>query len=380
MSKFAPPDRGRERRASARADISVPFPRPAHEAPGPLPRAAPLPAELVESLVATAARAPSLHNTQPWRFRTGACGLELIADPDRILPGFDPAGREMFISCGAALFGLRLAVRQAGYLPLVGLLPDPGQPTLLARVQLGAAAPITSEERKLLTAVPHRHTHRGAFEPGPVAASLLARLRRDAATEGAALCYVDQPAQYQQLAALVAAADRQQRADPAALAETRSWTRARTDAARDGVPAHAFAAPRDPPSRDPPPQDPRPEDSYPQDPRASRLTQRDFDLGREFGLLENGGAAPSATAVLVTSADGPADWLRAGQALHRLLLQAASRWVFASLHSQPLELPPLRAEIRARLALPGAPQMILQLGRARTTAPTARRPPPEILD
>ena len=266
----------------------------------------------------------------------------------------------MHLSCGAALFGLRLAVRRAGYRPVVRLLPDPAQPTLLAQVQLGAVAPMTRSERRLLAAVPHRHTHRGAFDPGPVAAGLLAGLRRDAAAEGATLCYVDHPAHYQRLAALVAAADRQQEADPAAVGETRSWTRSGQDAARDGVPAHAFPAPRPP--------------------QASRLAQRDFDLGRDFGLLDSDGAAPSATAVLVTAADARADWLRAGQALHRLLLHAASRWVFASLHSQPLELPSLRAEVRTRLALPGAPQMILQLGRARTTAATARRPPPEVLE
>jgi hypothetical protein len=360
MTEIAPPQRGRERPASARPDISAPFRRPAHEVPGPLPPAGPVPVELVESLVATAARAPSLHNTQPWRFRPGSGGLELTADPSRILAGIDPAGRELLISCGAALFGLRLAVRQAGYRPVVSLLPDPAQPALLACVRLGAAAPMTSAERQLLAAVPHRHTHRGAFEPEPVAASLLARLQRAAAAEGATLCYVEQPDHYLQLAALVAEADGRLQADQAVLHHTRSWTRRIGDAARDGVPAHAFPPPRHP--------------------QAGRLAQRDFDLGRDVGLLDSGGETPTATAVLVTVADGPADWLRAGQALHRLLLHAASRWVFASLHSQPLELPPLRAEIRSRLALPGAPQMILQLGRARTAAVTARRPPADLLD
>ena len=336
------------------------MPLPAVPLPAvPLP-AVPFPADLVESLVAMAARAPSLHNTQPWRFRTGSHGLELTADPDRFLPGLDPAGREMLLSCGAALFGLRLAIRQAGYLPVVSLLPDPAQPALLARVQLGTVAPATRSERQMLAALPHRHTHRGPFDPGPVAADLLARLRRAAAAEGATLCYVEHPDHYQQLATLVAAADRQQQADPAAVSETRSWTRPGGAAARDGVPAHSFAAPNDP--------------------QAGRLAQRDFDLGRDFGLLDGSGGPPSATAVLVTAADGPADWLRGGQALHRLLLRAASCWVFASLHSQPLELPSLRAEIRTRLALPGAPQMILQLGRVRTAAATARRPPPEFLD
>ena len=84
--------------------------------------------------------------------------------------------------------------------------------------------------------------------------------------------------------------------------------------------------------------------------------------------------------MLLTAADGRADWLRAGQALHRLLAHAASRWVFASLHTQPLEAAAIRALIRARLALPGAPQMLLQLGPARTTQATARRPSAELIE
>jgi hypothetical protein len=352
MTEIARPDRGREWLASAR--------RPAHEAPGPFPPAAPLQAALVNSMVAAAARAPSVHNTQPWRFRASAYGMELLADPSRNLPHIDATGRELLVSCGAALFGLRLAVREAGYLPLVRLLPDSAQPTLLARVQLGGAAPMTSSELRLLRAMPHRHTHRGAFDPEPVAAGLLTSFRADAAEEGTRLCYVDQPDHYQQLAALVAAAGQEQEADASALTETGSWTRPSGQAARDGVPARAFPAPGTA--------------------QAGRLAQRDFDLGRGLGQLESSSGTPSATAVLITEADGPPDWLRAGQALHRLLLHAASRWVFASLHSQPLELPSLRAEIRARLALPGAPQMLLQLGRAHTAAATARRPPQDLLD
>ena len=56
----------------------------------------------------------------------------------------------MIISCGAALFGLRLAVRGLGYLPVIELLPDPSRPRLLARVGMGAAAPVTRAERRML--------------------------------------------------------------------------------------------------------------------------------------------------------------------------------------------------------------------------------------
>jgi hypothetical protein len=103
------------------------------------------------------------------------------------------------------------------------------------------------------------------------------------------------------------------------------------------------------------------------------LPQRDFDLGRGWGLLPSGGSPAPVTAILVTSGDHEEDWLRAGQALQRLLLRAASRWVFASLQTEPLQASTTRSLIQYSLALPGWPQMLLQLGMARTTHPTARR-------
>jgi len=72
-----------------------------------------------------------VNNTQPWRFTVTGQAIDLYADADRQLLE-DPAGREMIISCGAALFGLRLAVRSLGYRPEVDLFPEPGQGQLLA--------------------------------------------------------------------------------------------------------------------------------------------------------------------------------------------------------------------------------------------------------
>jgi hypothetical protein len=81
--------------------------------------------------------------------------------------------------------------------------------------------------------------------------------------------------------------------------------------------------------------------------------------------------------VLLTPGDRRADWLRAGQALYRLLLHAASQRVFASLHTQPLEDNTTRNLITSQLALPGHPQMVLQFGPATTASPTARQVPGE---
>jgi hypothetical protein len=211
----------------------------------------------------------------------------------------------------------------------------------------------------MLTAMPYRHTHRGPFTSDPLPRGLLAGLQHDALAEGATLVLVDQPGRYQQLSALVAAADDQQHANPAVRAELRRWTRPQGSPARDGIPAYAYPAAIGPVT--------------------GKLAQRDFDLGRHLGLAEGGGSPAAVTGIVITTADSKTDWLRAGQALHRLLLHAASRWVFASLHTQPLESPPIRAEIMARLALPGIPQMVLQLGCGDSAAATARRPADDIL-
>ena len=345
-------------------------------------------------LVATAARAPSVHNTQPWRFRVSESAVELYCDPRRKLQ-MDPVGREMLISCGAALFGLRLAVRSLGYEPIVELLPDPGRLRLLARVKLGAAKPMTGAEREMLKALPHRHTHRGRFAAGPLPAGLLAGLQHDALAERATLVLVEPGLAYERLACIARAVQRRLTLEPLAEADTRRWSRDPASGARDGVPAYAFPATTLPASMVPGsavpgsavPRSAVPRSAVPGSAvpaagrrRSGRLPQRDFDLGRGFGRQEAGGPPPAATAVLVTAGDTRVDWLHAGQALHRLLAHAASRWVFASLDTQLLEITLIRALIQQRLELPGAPQMLLQLGVVDTTHPTGRRPPDALIE
>jgi hypothetical protein len=166
---------------------------PARDPSKPHPSNIAIPVSKLARLVATAARAPSVHNTQPWRFRASRDTIDLLADRSRKLPRIDPAGREMLISCGAALFGLRLAIRELGYLPDIQLLPDPTHTDLLARVRCGAAAPITPAEQQMLAAMPYRHTHRGPFTSDPLPRGLLAGLQHDALAEGATLVLVDQP-------------------------------------------------------------------------------------------------------------------------------------------------------------------------------------------
>ena len=91
-------------------------------------------ADLAGYVVGEAVWAPSVHNTQPWWYSLDPGGLRLYADPRRRLPVADPVGREMLISCGAALLTARLALRAVGYQPRAEVLPDPDRPLLVARL------------------------------------------------------------------------------------------------------------------------------------------------------------------------------------------------------------------------------------------------------
>jgi nitroreductase len=118
--------------------------QPKTTAPAPVAGAGFPPDDVIAGLLRAATLAPSMHNTQPWRFRIlrARQEIELYADPARTLRFSDPHGRAVHIACGAALFNLRLAIMVAGREPVARLLPDPRPlppprpPTLLATVRL----------------------------------------------------------------------------------------------------------------------------------------------------------------------------------------------------------------------------------------------------
>ncbi|HZG91715.1 MAG TPA: nitroreductase, partial [Pseudonocardia sp.] len=169
----------------------------------------------VDDVLATTASAPSLHNSQPWRFRLGPRTIELVADRSRRLDVVDPDEGELRISCGAALFTLRLALHGQGIRPLVTVLPDPADPDLIAVVRHGGHRAPTPELSRLLAAVPRRHTNRHPFSDEPVALPEQYALRRAAQDEGAWLHVVDDAGERAQLREMAVVAHRHQLSDPA---------------------------------------------------------------------------------------------------------------------------------------------------------------------
>ncbi|MHB1432461.1 MAG: Acg family FMN-binding oxidoreductase [Streptosporangiaceae bacterium] len=330
---------------------------------GDLPKEASSPEEIARFVVEAAVHAPSIHNTQPWWFSHSGSEISVHADVERRLAVADPNGREMMISCGAALFTARVALRYLGLVPAVRLLPDPDLPNLVARIGWRDHTPPVDYERQLFTEIPRRRTHRGGFEDEPLPASLLSALREEAAREHATLRILGDDGQRATLAALVEAADHALRLDTARVKEEARWTPPPGSQRRDGVPATAYPA--------------RPERTEPSFP------SRDFAHGHGWGLPPSGeGAMPRSAGlvtVLSTAADRPEDWVNAGQALQRVLLLASASGVSAALHSQPLELVQLRDFIAEHLCGGAQPQMITRFGTTGQSSVSVRRRVDEVL-
>jgi Nitroreductase family len=310
----------------------------------------------LEAIVAAAAAAPSVLNTQPWQFVAHGDVIDVYADPTRSLQVSDPDGRALTISCGAALLNLRLAIAALGREPVVQLLPKSAVPTWLARVRAAGRREPTAEERALHAAIPRRGTSRLPFASERLGFDEATRLEDAAATEGCRFRLLG-AWEESDVAAAVRDADRAQRADPDVRAEVEQWIH-RPAGAPDGI-SDAALGPR------------------PTDPQA---LVRDFALGmpvvgRETAEFET---APS-LGVLYSAGDAPADWLRAGQALERVLLVAIDRGLQYSLLTQALEVASLRWLLRAPNMGPMVPQALLRLGYGPPPPKTGRRPVADVL-
>jgi nitroreductase len=277
-----------------------------------------------EELVGKARMAPSLHNAQPWAFRVRWNAVEVYADRSRAIPVLDPDDRQLLIGVGAAVFGIRLGVSVLGAEPGVALLPGAERGDLAALVTVGPEHRPTIAEAHLAEQAPLRRTIRERMDPR-VPEQARRGLTAAARLESATLNWIVDHGAPQHLAHLVTLAERREEGDPRFSAEL-------------------TGRPRAMPGLDP--------------------------------------AEPEPTvAVLTTDGDRPADWLRAGQALLRVLLSATMDGLGAAYVNQPLELPDLRTRVRDELDLPGFPQLILRFGRplGGWPPPTPRRPVCDLL-
>lgn len=320
----------------------------------------PLSANELQLLAAAGGAAPSLHNSQPWRFRptTGGQGLLVYADQARAVPVTDPDGRALHISVGAAVFNLRVAAGRLGRDPSVRLLPDPDEPQLAAEIDL--SRPATSPRpfgADLYPAITRRHSSRQPFTNRDVPETVVGELLGAAQSERVVLSLLEEDG-VRRVLELTAEAERRTAADVARQSETRSWLRPE-EPADDGIPLGALG-PLDHDAH-------VPVRSFTGHPPHSSVPSRRFE------------ALPQ-VATLSTHGDLPVDWLRAGQAMERVWLVATVHGVRASLLHQAVEWPDTRWQLRDPAGGPGHIQLVLRLGYGPPGVATPRRPVTEILE
>jgi Nitroreductase family len=320
--------------------------------------------EKMHFLVRYAILAPSGHNTQPWLFKiVGNNIIEIYADRSRALPLVDPDDRELVISCGAALYNLRLAANHFGLAHDVQLLPDKNNnPDLLARISLNDDVQPNihtqaEDETALFEAITMRRSNRSPFENRKLPNDLLASLKDSAKTNDAWLDVIDDEERKNALADLISQGDRIQLSDKRFRRELAAWIHPNRSKSRDGMPGYAHGMTHDIASHMGP------------------FLIRTFDIGKGQAAKDKDLASGSPVlAVLGTDGDEPLNWIQTGQALARILLQARARGVWTTYMNQPIEVPELRPSVLQTLGRnTGFPQLLVRLGYSKEVKPTPRR-------
>ena len=315
-------------------------------------------ARALPRILTAAVRAPSVHNSQPWRWRGSGRTWELHADRSRQLLRADPEGRNLVISCGCALHHVQVVGAAMGWQTHVSRLPDPDRPDLMARVTLSASTPAQGAAA-VLEAVARRATDRRRFTSWPVPVERLTNLIAEAAAWRAHAFPLTEASERFRAEMLVNRAADQQRADTGVTREQESWVGRRRV---DGVPTAVLPSP----------------------PAAVRRPSR-----FAAGLLDDPGGreveGSDGLVLMYGHDDDRLTWLRTGEGLGALWLAATMDGLSIVPLSQVVEVGPTRAALRHEvLGGMAHPMLAVRVGWqaiGRSQLPRSpRRPVDEILD
>jgi hypothetical protein len=297
-----------------------------------------------------AGSAPSLHNTQPWRWRVHGNRLDLVLERARVLHSTDPHARLATLSCGTALHHARLHHAASGWHATVRRFPDPANGDHLARLLLDRPAPVDQDALRLLRAVARRQTDRRVTPGAPLDFDRLRPVTTAARREGADLKLL-RPRQVFDLAEAFNRAQSAVENDSGRLAELAgSVTASHTDTI--GIPAPALT------------------------------TDRWTVIGPGHGLHRSAATLigeshhhASIFAILHGIGDSSHDWLRAGEALSACWLTADRVQVSLLPQSFAIEVPAARELVRELLEPTDSPYLVLRFASAEPHSGTAPRTP-----
>jgi nitroreductase len=286
---------------------------------------------------AAAGYAPSIHNTQPWRWRVGSDTLDLYLHRSRVLAVIDPDTRLATLSCGAALHHARTALAAEGWRVTVARMPDAADQDHLANLRVYAPAPADPQAVRHIRTIQLRHTNRRPVVGPPVGPEDL-RVITAAVKAEAAWLHMLRPEEVIELAAAADHAQRTEAGVPEWLTELAYWTGG-TRPAETGIPSAAT----------------------PQ--HAPQTTVPGRDVGNRGDLpisAEHDRAARFA--ILYGQSDEPRDWLRAGEALSAGWLTATERGISVLPLSAPVEVHSTRDTMRRLLSYLNHPFLVLRFG------------------
>jgi nitroreductase len=316
-------------------------------------------AEQIAAIVELACRAPSLHNSQPWRWEFANGTLHLFADHARVGTHTDSTGREVILSCGAALDHLEVAAAAAGWRAGVERYPDTRNHDHLASVIFHRSEYVDDHARTLAEAIARRRTDRLAFaapEPWEEIDRQLRAILRGTATH----LYVIDDDGRPILADASRHSEEHRRGDASYRYELLWWTG--HSSSKGGVPSSAL-------------------------PSAAEASH--VDIAREFPAYGSGDRRPqverdhSKILVLSTYDDSRENTLHCGEALSRMLLECTAAGFATCTLTHMIELHESREIVRRLTGRRAEPQLLIRVGRVPDASPpptqTPRRPIAEVL-
>lgn len=323
-----------------------------------------LDAQAATDAVAAAIHAPSILNTQPWRWQLEQGALALRADRSRQLTSIDPDGHSLMLSCGAALHLAALALSSRGWVTEIVRTPDSGDQDLLARVEVSGRREPNVEDGERVAAALQRRSERRPFADSAIAPQLIEQLTSIGEFDGVSVRIPREGEEMIALAVAVDWAEQLEQNDPGFRAELAAWVRT-GDGHQDGVLADAIPHVRA------------------GHPRHTDVSVGDYalDAPAQQSIATEVDERPI-LALIVTTGDDVASRLRAGEAAMSMLITAQRHGLASCIISQAFASVTSRTRLRDELATGAYPQTMIRFGAmpSGTPAPPApRRPVGDVL-
>ena len=319
--------------------------------------------EVLKNAVLLACRAPSVHNSQPWRWVADGpdnTAAHLFVDRHRTVPATDQSGRETILSCGAVLDHLRIAMTAAEWRTRITRFPNPNNPDHLATVEFSRNDHVTLAQGNRAEAILQRRTDRLPFD-SPTYWHLFEPVLRSTFDEGEVMLDVLSDDQRSRLVEASQLTEALRRDDSSYHAELQWWTS--PFALAQGVPPSALAS------------------------DTERLR---VDVGRDFPVRghQDRRAEISADAskilVLSTPEDTRLDVLRCGEVLSTVLLECTMAGMATCTLTHLIETNESRDIVRGLIGQRGDPQVVIRVGitppMEDLPAPTPRLPLDSVLE